>query len=130
VSPEEATGKSFFEQVAPCTHADRFSGTFFDGVMAGNLEETFTYTFSYRMDSYRTEPLIVKIRLCRDPDGELRSRQSNAVTVRSVDGVVRGASRRDALAAPGRSRGPRDRVQFEPKSKRDCALSRRSVTRT
>jgi hypothetical protein len=30
----------------------------------GTLDTTFTYTFTYRM-----EPLIVKIRLCRDPDG-------------------------------------------------------------
>lgn len=61
---QEAVGESFFEEIAPCTYSDRFSGKFFEGVEAGDLNELFTYTFTYRM-----EPLLVKIRLCRDTDG-------------------------------------------------------------
>jgi photoactive yellow protein len=64
-APEETVGKSFFEEIAPCTDSERFSGRFFEGVEGGDMDETFTYTFTYRM-----EPLIVKIRLLEDAGGQ------------------------------------------------------------
>jgi photoactive yellow protein len=64
-SSEEAVGRSFFEEVAPCTDSDRFSGKFFRGVQERELDEMFTYTFTYRM-----EPLIVKIRLLEDKNSQ------------------------------------------------------------
>ena len=62
---DEARGRSFFEDVAPCTNSKRFSGKFFEGVESGVFDHTFTYTFTYRM-----EPLIVKIRICRNPSAQ------------------------------------------------------------
>lgn len=58
---EEVKGKNFFDDVAPCTQSERFSGKFFEGVEAGLFDYMFTYTFTYQM-----EPLIVKIRICRN----------------------------------------------------------------
>lgn len=60
-SSTETVGKSFYQEIAPCTDSERFSGKFFAGVEEGELDEMFTYTFTYRM-----EPLIVKIRLLED----------------------------------------------------------------
>lgn len=60
-SPDETVGKSFYQEIAPCTDSERFAGKFFTGVEEGDLDEMFTYTFTYRM-----EPLIVKIRLLED----------------------------------------------------------------
>jgi photoactive yellow protein len=62
---EEARGRSFFEDVAPCTQSKRFSGKFFEGVEAGIFDHMFTYTFTYRM-----KPLIVKIRICRNASSQ------------------------------------------------------------
>lgn len=64
-SPDETVGKSFFEEIAPCTDSERFAGKFFEGTEEGELDEMFTYTFTYRM-----EPLIVTIRLLEDTDGQ------------------------------------------------------------
>ena len=58
---EQTVGQSFFEEIAPCTNTARFSGAFFEGIQSGDLDKTFTYTFTYRM-----EPLIVRIRLLMD----------------------------------------------------------------
>jgi photoactive yellow protein len=64
-SPGDTIGKSFFEEIAPCTDSERFAGKFFAGFEEGELDEMFTYTFTYRM-----EPLIVTIRLLKDVDDE------------------------------------------------------------
>ena len=64
-SQEDTVGRSFFEEIAPCTDTERFSGRFFQGVRSGDLDGVFTYTFSYRM-----EPLIVRIRLLMDVEEE------------------------------------------------------------
>jgi photoactive yellow protein len=61
VRPEEAMGKNFFTQVAPCSNNRIFRGRFKKGVMKGVLDESFTYTFTYKM-----RPTLVNVRMLRD----------------------------------------------------------------
>ena len=46
---EKTIGKSFFEEVAPCTNVPIFSGLFFDGVAQKNLHAFVSYFFDFRM---------------------------------------------------------------------------------
>jgi photoactive yellow protein len=64
MDPEEVTGRNFFTQVAPCTNNRLFRGRFKKGVRRGELDETFTYTYTYKM-----RPTLVDVRLFRDEDG-------------------------------------------------------------
>ncbi len=64
MDPEEVTGRNFFTQVAPCTNNRLFRGRFKKGVRRGEMDETFSYTYTYKM-----RPTLVDIRLCRDEDG-------------------------------------------------------------
>jgi len=64
VEPEEAHGKNFFTQLAPCSNNRIFLGRFKKGVRTGSLDERFTYTFTYKM-----RPTLVDIRLYRDDAG-------------------------------------------------------------
>ena len=64
LSPDEVVGRNFFTQVAPCTNNRLFRGRFEDGVAAGSMDETFSYTYTYKM-----KPTLVNVRLCRDADG-------------------------------------------------------------
>jgi len=64
VTPEEAEGRSFFTEVAPCTNNRLFRGRFRKGVRRGDLDETLTYTYTYRM-----RPTLVDIHLYRDSSG-------------------------------------------------------------
>ncbi|HHP7237089.1 PAS domain-containing protein [Longibacter sp.] len=61
VSPEDAIGRNFFNQLAPCANNRIFQGRFKKGVRTGSLDEQFTYTFTYKM-----RPTLVEIRLYRD----------------------------------------------------------------
>ena len=61
VRPEDAEGKDFFTQVAPCSNNRIFRGRFKEGMMKGTLDETFTYTFTYKMS-----PTLVDVRMLRD----------------------------------------------------------------
>lgn len=61
VRPEDAQGKNFFTQVAPCSNNRIFRGRFKDGMMKGVLDESFTYTFTYKM-----KPTLVDVRMVRD----------------------------------------------------------------
>ena len=61
VRPEEAKGKNFFTQVAPCSNNQIFQGRFKKGVMKGSLNESFTYTFTYKLS-----PTLVDVRMLRD----------------------------------------------------------------
>lgn len=71
MDPDEVTGKNFFTQVAPCTNNRLFRGRFKKGVRRDELDETFTYTYTYKM-----RPTLVDVRLYRDESGQ------NWITVR------------------------------------------------
>jgi photoactive yellow protein len=45
---EEALGKSFFDEVAPCTKVQEFHGKFVEGVQNRNLHTVFPYQFRFR----------------------------------------------------------------------------------
>jgi len=64
MDPEEVTGRNFFTQVAPCTNNRLFRGRFKKGVRRGELDESFTYTYTYKM-----RPTLVDVHLLRDDDG-------------------------------------------------------------
>ena len=61
VEPSEAEGRNFFTQVAPCTNNRLFRGRFRKGVRRGEMDETFTYTYTYKM-----RPTLVEVHLYRD----------------------------------------------------------------
>jgi photoactive yellow protein len=63
VAPETATGKNFFTEVAPCSNNRLFVGRFKKGLRRGELDERFTYTYTYKMS-----PTLVDVRLYRDED--------------------------------------------------------------
>ena len=48
VDKSEALGKSFFDEVAPCTKVQEFYGKFVEGVENRNLHTVFPYTFRFR----------------------------------------------------------------------------------
>lgn len=64
VDPEEAVGTNFFTELAPCSNNPLFLGRFQEGVEDGDLDEHFTYTFTYKM-----RPTLVDVRLYRDKAG-------------------------------------------------------------
>jgi photoactive yellow protein len=48
VSKADAVGKSFFDEVAPCTRVQEFHGRFVDGVEKKSLHTVFDYVFRFR----------------------------------------------------------------------------------
>ncbi|HEU4885767.1 MAG TPA: PAS domain-containing protein [Longimicrobium sp.] len=48
VEKGEAVGKSFFDEVAPCTKVQEFHGKFVEGVANRNLHTVFPYQFRFR----------------------------------------------------------------------------------
>lgn len=64
VKKDEAEGRNFFTQVAPCTNNRLFRGRFKKGVRRGELDETFTYTYTYKM-----RPTLVEVHMYRDEEG-------------------------------------------------------------
>mgnify|MGYP006279569715 CR=1 FL=1 len=64
MDPEEVVGRNFFTQVAPCTNNRLFRGRFKKGVRRGELDETFTYTYTYKM-----RPTLVDVHMYRDEAG-------------------------------------------------------------
>lgn len=48
VEKGEALGKSFFDEVAPCTKVQDFYGRFVEGVQNRNLHTVFPYQFRFR----------------------------------------------------------------------------------
>jgi photoactive yellow protein len=48
VEKGEAVGKSFFDEVAPCTKVQEFHGKFVEGVENRNLHTVFPYQFRFR----------------------------------------------------------------------------------
>ena len=64
VDPEDAVGRNFFTHVAPCTNNRLFRGRFEKGVARDDLDETFSYTYTYKM-----RPTLVDVHLYRDDAG-------------------------------------------------------------
>lgn len=64
VAPEDAMGRNFFTQLAPCSSNRLFHGRFKKGVRQGTLDERFTYTFTYKMS-----PTLVQVRMYKDQEG-------------------------------------------------------------
>jgi len=62
--PQEAVGTNFFTELAPCSNNPLFLGRFKDGVRENELDEYFTYTFTYKM-----RPTLVDVHLYRDDAG-------------------------------------------------------------
>jgi photoactive yellow protein len=50
VKRENAVGRNFFTEVAPCTDVKGFHGRFTEGVKKKSLHETFRYHFSFPTD--------------------------------------------------------------------------------
>jgi photoactive yellow protein len=48
VAAADALGKSFFDEVAPCTKVQRFYGKFLEGVENRQLQTVFDYVFRFR----------------------------------------------------------------------------------
>lgn len=44
---EDVMGKSFFDQVAPCTRVKKFYGAFQEGILRGQLNEVFDFSFRF-----------------------------------------------------------------------------------
>jgi len=50
ITKQDAIGKSFFSEVAPCTNMKEFYGRFRDGVAAGQLHCKFRYHFAFKQN--------------------------------------------------------------------------------
>ncbi len=48
VDKKDAIGKSFFDEVAPCTKVQQFHGAFVQGVQQRSLHTAFPYQFRFR----------------------------------------------------------------------------------
>ena len=48
VAKDDAVGKNFFDEVAPCTKVQEFHGRFVEGVEKKNLHTVFDYVFRFR----------------------------------------------------------------------------------
>ena len=65
VDPEDAVGRNFFTQLAPCSSNRLFHGRFKKGMRKGMLDERFSYTFTYKMS-----PTLVQVRMYRDQQNQ------------------------------------------------------------
>ncbi len=64
VEPKDALDTNFFTELAPCSNNRLFHGRFKKGVREGEMNASFSYTFTYKM-----RPKLVDIQLYRDEDG-------------------------------------------------------------
>jgi len=58
--PDEVIGRNFFNDVAPCTNSDEFSGRFFKGVETGEFNAVFEYVFDYQMEPTKVRIIMIK----------------------------------------------------------------------
>jgi photoactive yellow protein len=58
--PEDVIGRNFFNDVAPCTRSDEFSGRFFNGVKTGEFNAVFEYVFDHEMTPTKVRILMIK----------------------------------------------------------------------
>ena len=75
VPQEDAIGRNFFRELAPCTNNRLVFGRFKDGIKDGELDVIVTYSFTYKM-----RPTLVDVHLYRDTET-----QSNWVLVRKSE---------------------------------------------
>lgn len=47
LTADECVGRSFFDEIAPCTHVQEFYGRFRDGVRSQQLDTVFTFRFAF-----------------------------------------------------------------------------------
>jgi photoactive yellow protein len=64
VDPDDALGQNYFNELAPCSNNRVFYGRFRKGLKKGEMDEHFTYTFTYKM-----RPTLVNVHLYRDDEG-------------------------------------------------------------
>jgi photoactive yellow protein len=64
VPSEQAVGKNWFFDIAPCTNNRLFLGTFRKGVAEGQMNLYFFYAFTFKM-----APTEVRVHLYRSPSG-------------------------------------------------------------
>lgn len=60
MAPEDVVGRSFFTDVAPCTHNPLFFGRFREGLTQEDYDATLRYTLTYRL-----RPTLVNVRIIR-----------------------------------------------------------------
>ena len=48
LTSDECVGRSFFDDIAPCTHVAEFYGRFAEGVRLQRLDATFNFQFAFR----------------------------------------------------------------------------------
>lgn len=65
VKPDNAVGKNFFTEVAPCTNVREFAGAFHEGLQKKALSKIFRYTFDHNM-----APTKVTVTLHYDAKGD------------------------------------------------------------
>jgi photoactive yellow protein len=65
VTKEEAVGKNFFRQIAPCTNNRLVFGRFKDGVTNNGLDVVVSYAFTYRM-----KPTLVDVHMYRHAESK------------------------------------------------------------
>lgn len=56
----EVIGLNFFNDVAPCTRSNEFSGRFFEGVKTGEFNASFEYLFDHEMEPTRVRIIMIK----------------------------------------------------------------------
>jgi len=64
-SAEDAIGKNFFNELAPCAKGKGFHGQFLKFFRTGEINVMFDYEFDYKMEQAR-----VRIHLKGNPDGQ------------------------------------------------------------
>lgn len=57
---KDVIGKNFFDDVAPCTRSNEFSGRFFEGVKTGQFNAVFEYIFDHQMEPTKVRIIMIK----------------------------------------------------------------------
>lgn len=75
LTADQCVGRSFFDEIAPCTHVQEFYGRFLRGVEAQQLDAVFTFRFAF------VPPKDVRIHM-------FYSRVTRSVWVKVVEGAM------------------------------------------
>lgn len=57
---EDVIGRNFFNDVAPCTRSNEFSGRFFEGVKTGEFNAAFEYLFDHEMEPTKVRIIMIR----------------------------------------------------------------------
>lgn len=57
---EDVIGRNFFNDVAPCTRSNEFSGRFFEGVKTGEFNASFEYVFDHEMEPTKVRIIMIR----------------------------------------------------------------------